>query len=250
MRRQGFTLIELLVVVAIIALLIAILMPSLNRARAVAKSVVCGANQRQIGLAMLGYTIDHRGLYPAGHTWPVTGLPGHTDSWITWITQTRLYTEGSTDVFWCPAADPESKWVKQTGSGLGPLYGYEADEVRVLWNQKFSYGLNNWGTVDFSVPQLGMGSVPDHSKWGYIATTDIRMPARMITIGDSFPDGAWDAFIDHNQPTEYPHDRHLEKVSILWADGHVETRKQEEIVDPVHIHPEKRVLWNNDHKPH
>ena len=52
---RGFTLIELLVVVAIIALLVAILAPSLQKARAQAKMVVCANNQRNLALAFLLY---------------------------------------------------------------------------------------------------------------------------------------------------------------------------------------------------
>ncbi len=53
--QEGFTLIELLVVVAIIALLVAILVPSLNQAREMAKRAVCAHNLRQIGLAAALY---------------------------------------------------------------------------------------------------------------------------------------------------------------------------------------------------
>src|SRR3990172_1165467 len=62
--RYGFTLIELLVVVAIIALLISILLPSLSRARAQAKSVVCLTNLKQQGLAAMMYGHENRDILP------------------------------------------------------------------------------------------------------------------------------------------------------------------------------------------
>ncbi len=58
-RFKAFTLVELLVVVAIIALLLAILLPSLQKAKLVAQTTVCGANMRQIGMAMEYYGQDN-----------------------------------------------------------------------------------------------------------------------------------------------------------------------------------------------
>ncbi|HUT28653.1 MAG TPA: type II secretion system protein [Sedimentisphaerales bacterium] len=74
MKKKGFTLIELLVVIAIIALLMGILMPALNKARALAIQLVCGTNLKGLGSAMLVYTSY------ADDDYPRAGGPG---SWWT-----------------------------------------------------------------------------------------------------------------------------------------------------------------------
>ena len=61
---SGFTLIELLVVIGIIGVLVSILLPTLSKTRESAKSVVCRSNQRQLALAMINYTSDHKGRFP------------------------------------------------------------------------------------------------------------------------------------------------------------------------------------------
>ncbi|HKB39036.1 MAG TPA: DUF1559 domain-containing protein [Gemmataceae bacterium] len=95
-RRSGFTLIELLVVIGIIAILIGLLLPAVQKVRAAANRMVCTSHLRQIALAAHHYHDDH-GQFPTGAHLPVdvSGVPtGGTNLWVEllrYIEQDNLY---------------------------------------------------------------------------------------------------------------------------------------------------------------
>jgi prepilin-type N-terminal cleavage/methylation domain-containing protein/prepilin-type processing-associated H-X9-DG protein len=91
--RPAFTLVELLVVVAIIALLIAILLPSLNKAREAGRSVVCMTHLKQIGQAILMYAGDNNQTLP----YAVATLPG-TETWLSYDDLLNPYLGGTLDL--------------------------------------------------------------------------------------------------------------------------------------------------------
>src|SRR5688500_7810567 len=79
-KANAFTLVELLVVIGIIALLISILLPSLNRSREQAKSVQCLSNLRQLGMAFTMYVNANRGHFPKATA--RAPIPQAREDWI------------------------------------------------------------------------------------------------------------------------------------------------------------------------
>ncbi len=120
-RRFGFTLVELLVVIGIIALLISILLPSLNAARKQARAVQCASNMRQIASAMLMYVNANKGKLPpcmvtnygAGHAYPdgffwanALVQQGYIKAPNLWEGTRKTFANVHNSPFYCPEGIP------------------------------------------------------------------------------------------------------------------------------------------------
>jgi prepilin-type N-terminal cleavage/methylation domain-containing protein len=144
-RSSAFTLIELLVVMAIIALLLAILLPALSRARDQSKTVRCLANVRGLAIAAFIYTEENNGhMIQAGlaHT-GATAAPE-----VAWVNTLQAYY-GNKLLARCPS-DYSPYWFPEHGGAGTPVPGISPPAFR-----RTSYGINNFLDTDLCPYPLG-----------------------------------------------------------------------------------------------
>ncbi len=167
-EQRGFTLIELLVVIAIIALLMAILMPALQRVRKQAKTVICQSNLKQWGTIFAMYTEDNNGFFPRRKSG--SGR---------WINVLYDYYYRDAKIRCCPMAtkikvpvypnsvsngleiggDAFTSWGKIGVTGSRPAGEYEPAGT---WG---SYGINHWLYVAAEDPLYGQAA---KDYWGTV----------------------------------------------------------------------------------
>jgi len=126
-RKKGFTLVELLVVISIIAMLLAILMPSLQKAREAAKDVVCKSNLKQQGLMLGAYAADSKGRFPEHYNeGPSLVKDAYSGIEYNGITGSNLkdslksyITDGAVKALYCPL-NPQ---INPKYVDVNPIYG-------------------------------------------------------------------------------------------------------------------------------
>ncbi len=232
--RCGFTLIELLVVISIVAVLLAVLLPSVQKAREAAKSALCLGNQRSIAQLVAYYANDYRDYVPNSSEiehWPLPSM------WQYKLLYYYLDVQKSTPTLSIYNAD--FRW----GNGAGPERVFicpaapELGRTGIHHQTNMGYGWNYMALTHVDMSQLS-------TDGSTVRIGQMQVPARTILIGDS--DARWNQpyiikpmnfknWIGY--PTSEPVMRHLDNANFAFADGHAATHSYGETSTDTFVQP-------------
>ncbi|HWD94684.1 MAG TPA: DUF1559 domain-containing protein [Verrucomicrobiae bacterium] len=233
--RSGFTLIELLVVIAIIAILAAMLLPALARAKEKAQRTRCLSNVRQWGLALTMYLDDNRSIFPLAKI--ANGTPnspdGYNEDTPHWTDLTAFHNAGQGDSVWYNAlpsyagskalweyASDPSGFVGAKSIFTCPTAATQPPEFDLLNRIVFNYGMNYKGATGLA--GVGYGS-------NFLATAVLN-PSAFVFLSDARARSTEIPFYGANPGNEIGcshcwlaqiSSRHNAGADLNFADGHV-----------------------------